>query len=288
MVRKLAARLVVLALVSIATPGCFSITATTARVLHAGAPYVIDADQPAVAVSEITGVCVERGPGEPVLHLRTRLEDGRLVHLVGTHVLHRDPSENPGPDVVSFTPEDSFFPTRDVPLAVTDWHERWSDGARSTQLARFLSVGDKVHRVDKEGNIDPSLTPLTEGMAAHWGLVEIHLERDPKVRRQRWKIVYFAPPPGGRNFSTYDVTDSDGDSTTVDRRVVLSMPTAVTDDRLYGSLPPAGSESRAFAFFLLAPVTIAADLALWLSGIGVVVELPLGTEEHDYVVVGGQ
>lgn len=280
----LAATLVALAPV---TSGCFSITATTARALHVGAPTRMDPAQPERAIVEIVGVSVEHGSVEPVYHLRVRLEDGAFVHLVGAHVVHPDHAESPGPNVVSFSPEDSPFPATDEPLAVTDWSVRWSDGARSTRPARFLCVGDLVHRVHRNGEIDPVATPLTEGMAAKWGLVEIHLDRDPSVRRQTWRIVHFAPPPCGRSFSSYELTDGDGGTTTVDRRVVLSMPTAVSDSKLFGPRPPAGSPLGTLAFLLACPLTIATDSALWISGIGCLVEVPLGLEEGDLVASPG-
>jgi hypothetical protein len=266
-------------LLAVCASGC--VTATTARVLHVGAPTKADPDQPACAVSAVSAVSIEKGPGEPVLHLTARLEDGRLVHLVGAHVLHPDPEIDPGPDVVSFSVEDLPCPKTQVPLVVTDWSERWSDGQRSTRLARFLCVGDPVHRLLQDGSISPTTTPLTEGMAAHWGIVEIHLDRDPRVRRQKWNVVYFAPPPEGRSFSTYEVTDSDGGSTTIDRRIVLSHATCTTDDRLFGPLPPAGSGPRALAFLLVLPVTVTLDVACLVSGIGVVFELALASEEGD-------
>jgi hypothetical protein len=187
---------------------------------------------------------------------------------------------------VSFAREDSPFPATSVPLIVADWAVRLSDGRRLTNLARFLCVGDQVHRVGRDGSIDASLTTLTEGMAAHFGLVEVHLERDAKLRCQRWKVVYFAPSKEGRTFATVDVADGDGGTTTIDRRVSLSHPTCVTDERLFGPLPPAGSRVGAFAFLVVAPVSVILDAALWLSGIGMIVELPLGMEEQDLVIMG--
>jgi hypothetical protein len=271
----------------LANGGC-AVTNMTARALAVGAPTRLDPGQPAVAVSEIVGVSAQHLLDEWVLHLSARLEDGTTVHLGASQVDRPDPRTDPGPDRIHFARVEGPLPPSDLPLAVTASFERPSDGARVTTWARYLHVGGesrqhRIHRVREDGTIDPEAEVLTSGMAARWGLVELHLDRSSTIRRALWNVVLYAPPAGGRQLASVTTEDSDGNSSTIEGQVVLSIPSSVTDDTLFGPVPPASSFGKSILFTLAAPFTLTADAALWLSVVGIPVEIWLLEREGDDV-----